>query len=285
LPEAAFDWDVAWAQAARTNIATPATAGELLVALGMYPRLRVNIAEMRAWVVALALGATAPVGAQANDPGASLYAIRCASCHGDRGQGSNVAPGLIGLSAADIHLMLDTGRMPAAVPYVNEIHRAPSFTERQMTELVEYVATFSPHRPSASLPVVMPGNVVHGRTLFAENCAQCHGAMGDGASVGYADVAPSLTSATVFQVAEAIRAGPGVMPRFGRDVLNDQDVSDIARYVNFVQTESDPRDGTNAGGLSLAHVGPVAEGFVAWFFGLGALALFVRRIGSAGKDT
>jgi ubiquinol-cytochrome c reductase cytochrome c subunit len=67
-------------------------------------------------------------------------------------------------------------------------------------------------------------------------------------------------------------------------VLSDQDVSDIARYVNYAQTQAGARNGEDAGGFSLAHLGPVAEGFVAWLFGLGALALFVRAIGTAGKD-
>jgi hypothetical protein len=74
------------------------------------------------------------------------------------------------------------------------------------------------------------------------------------------------------------------MPRFGSDVLNDRDLDDIVRYVNYLQTHADARDGPDAGGLSLAHVGPVAEGFVAWAFGIGALFLFIRGIGRAGED-
>ena len=215
---------------------------------------------------------------------ADLYGTHCASCHGDHGQGSNVAPSLIGKSAADIHFMLDTGRMPASVPYLGDIHREPRFTQTQISALVRYVQTFSPVPASASLPLVMPGDVVRGRELFAENCAQCHGAAGGGASIGAADVAPSLGEATVFQVAEAIRAGPSMMPRFGPDVLSDQDVDDIAHYVNYSQTQADRPNGEDAGGFSLAHLGPVAEGFVAWLFGLGALVLFVRAIGTAGKN-
>ena len=57
-------------------------------------------------------------------------------------------------------------------------------------------------------------------------------------------------------------------------------MSDIARYVNYVHTRPGGENGIDAGGFSLAHVGPVAEGLVAWVFGLGALVLFVRRIGT-----
>ncbi|MBV9403027.1 MAG: cytochrome C, partial [Candidatus Eremiobacteraeota bacterium] len=66
--------------------------------------------------------------------------------------------------------------------------------------------------------------------------------------------------------------------------LSDQDVSDIAYYVNFIQTQADRPNGADAGGIALAHVGPVAEGFVAWLFGLGALVLFVRCIGTSGPE-
>ncbi len=72
--------------------------------------------------------AIGPAIAIASDPAPMLYATECASCHGDRGQGSNIAPPLIGRPAVDIHFMLDTGRMPASVPNVNEIPRAPQFT-------------------------------------------------------------------------------------------------------------------------------------------------------------
>ena len=54
--------------------------------------------------------------------------------------------------------------------------------------------------------------------------------------------------------------------------------------MNFVETQGHAPGAPNAGGLSLAHAGPVGEGFVAWLFGLGALVLFVRCIGTAGED-
>jgi ubiquinol-cytochrome c reductase cytochrome c subunit len=211
--------------------------------------------------------------------GAALYSTHCATCHGLRGEGSTIAPSLIGKPASDVHLMLDTGRMPAAVPFLNEVHMVPAFSFQQMDAIVDYVESLSPH-PDRSLPKVGPGNLQHGAKLFIANCGVCHGTVGQGDSVGANNVAPSLGSATVFQVAEAIRAGPSVMPRFGPDVLSDRDVDDIARYVNYMQTAGGGNDSTDPGGFTLEHVGPVAEGFVAWFFGIGFLVLFLRKIGT-----
>lgn len=216
-----------------------------------------------------------------HDEGAQLYAVRCATCHGARAEGSTIAPSLIGKSAADIHLMLDTGRMPAGAPFVNEMHVAPVLTFDQMDRIVDYIESLSP-QPRRPYPEVAlgPGDIRHGAKLFIASCAPCHGSVGQGDSVGQDNVAPPLGNATTFQVAEAIRAGPSVMPRFGTDVLSDRDVSDIARYVNYMQTAGGGRDGIDPGGFTLAHVGPVAEGFVAWFFGIGFLVLFLREIGS-----
>jgi len=237
----------------------------------------------------LAAGALAaiflmPVSVAASENGAALYAMFCASCHGTRGTGSRFAPPLVGISATYVHFMLDTGRMPAADPDEGEVSRPPRFSEPEMMQLVRYVSSLSPHSANASLPRVSPGNADRGRELFAENCAQCHGAAANGASVGSANVAPSLAGASAFQIAEAIRSGPGVMPRFGPDMLSDRDVDDIASYAGFVQMRGSIPAAPNAGGFSLAHVGPVAEGFVAWFFGLGALVLFIHAIGTKGSQ-
>lgn len=210
---------------------------------------------------------------------AALYLTNCASCHGDNGQGSAYAPSLIGLPAALIHFELDTGRMPAPIPYDNEIHRPPKFGQAEIDAIATYVASFTPDA-DRSMPELTAGDANRGRVLFAENCAVCHGAGGFGSSVGSDDVAPSLMHATTYVVAEAIRGGPGVMPRFGRDVLSDRDVSDIARYVNALQTGTAGYNRVDAGGFTLAYAGPVAEGAIAWLFGLGSLVLFLRKIGT-----
>jgi ubiquinol-cytochrome c reductase cytochrome c subunit len=228
----------------------------------------------------LALCAAARAGGAG--AGKELYQTYCASCHGANVAGTANAPSLVGRSAADIHFMLDTGRMPASLPYVNEIHRRPRFTSEQMASIVAYVERFSLH-PDTALPVIMRGNVQRGRALFEEHCAVCHGAAGDGASVGADNVAPALHEATMLQVGEAIRAGPGVMPRFGPDVVSNQDLDDIAHYVNWLQTRA-AGSPQNRGGFTLAHVGPTAEGFVAWFFGIGILVLAIRGIAAVHAD-
>lgn len=210
---------------------------------------------------------------------AALYLTNCASCHGATGHGSAFAPSLVGTPAALVHFELDTGRMPAPIPYDNDIQRKPKFGQPEIDAIANYVASFTPDA-DRRMPELTTGDANHGRVLFAENCAVCHGAGGFGSSVGSDDVAPSLMHATTNVVAEAIRGGPGMMPRFGPDVLTDRDVSDIARYVNALQTKTGDYARLDAGGLTLAYAGPVAEGAIAWLFGLGTLMLFLRKIGT-----
>lgn len=205
--------------------------------------------------------------------GADLFKLHCASCHGLALQGSVSGPPLVGVSARAVDFMLSTGRMPMEKSSLQQFDRPPAFPPSQIRDIVAYVVKKSHGKPE--LPVVEPGDPIRGRTLFAQNCAECHGAGAQGASVGFSEVAPSLIHSTVEQLAEAPRFGPGIMPVFGRDVLSRRDLNDIIAYVGVLQ-----RQGSDAGGVSLGDEGPVAEGFIGWLFGLGALMLFVRFIGS-----
>src|SRR5512135_659703 len=103
-----------------------------------------------------------PAAGIARDDGARLYDTYCSSCHGVRAEGTDVAPPLAGKSAADVHFMIDSGRMPAPVPGVNEIPRVPRFTYAQIDRIVAYVMTLSTRRANASLPIVQPGDLKRG---------------------------------------------------------------------------------------------------------------------------
>src|SRR5665213_3472632 len=109
--------------------------------------------------------------------------------------------------------------------------------------------------------------VTLGDALFEQNCASCHGIEGDGDALAMSTFSPSLRKIPSIEVAEAIRTGPGNMPRFTGN-LSDVQVNDI---VKFVTTEI--QHPNNPGGFGLGGLGPVAEGFVGLAFGVGVLAL------------
>ena len=236
------------------------------------------------WLVAAVLAAGAlvqlgtagrtatAVAAQAGGRGQVLYQQSCASCHGQQGQGTQRGPTLRGVGAASADFYLSTGRMPITDEQRNPGRGKPAFGRADIDALVAYVASLGGGPP---VPAVDPaaGRLADGERLYQENCAACHSATGTGGALTSGQVAPSLEPSTPVQVAEAIRVGPGAMPRFSPQALNDPQVDSIAAYVGRLQ------HGGDRGGWDLGRVGPVTEGLVAWVVGLGLLILIVRRLG------
>ncbi len=198
-------------------------------------------------------------GAGAGESGKALYAQNCASCHGVDLRGGDAAPSLLHVGAADVDFWVSTGRMPAAVPWLQVGHRGLQsyITPADEARIVTYVASFSSGGPP--IPVVTTdGDPERGRTLFAQNCEHCHGVDAGGAAIGGENWAPSLAHATVTQLAEAIRVGPGEMPQFGEHQIDSRDLDDIATYL------SSQRGSTNFSGLPIAAGGAVPEGMYGW---------------------
>jgi ubiquinol-cytochrome c reductase cytochrome c subunit len=164
--------------------------------------------------------------------------------------------------------------MPLANAREVAVRKPPAYDEEQIDALVAYVASIGEGVPLPDLPE--DGDAAAGGQLYRGNCAPCHSAGGIGGPLSYGQAAPSVRPATPLEIAAAIRSGPGQMPIFGEEVLSDQDVADVVEHVTDLGNQDD------AGGLSLGGVGPVAEGFVIWVFGVGgvlALAFWIGRKG------
>ena len=86
-------------------------------------------------------------------------------------------------------------------------------------------------------------------------------------------VPPSLAEATPVQVAQAVRIGPYVMPRFSQRAIDDRQLDSIVRYVEFTH------DPTRPGGWGLGFLGPVPEGLVTWFLAIPALIVLCLLLG------
>jgi cytochrome c oxidase cbb3-type subunit 3 len=94
----------------------------------------------------------------------------------------------------------------------------------------------------AADPELLAYSVAGGRTLFAENCAPCHGAGGQGAP-GYPNLADDswMWGGDLGAIEQTVRYGVrsgheqarvSEMPRFGTDGLLDRSqISDVADYV------------------------------------------------------
>src|SRR5436190_13831493 len=216
---------------------------------------------------------TLPVPAALAPEGQQLFVNNCSSCHGVNAQGTDRGPNLVGLGAATVDFWVSTGRMPLAYPGAQAVRKPVLFSRAQQLGIVSYVTSLGAGGPGIPALNQQAADQSNGNDVFGLNCAGCHVITGVGDALANSAFAPSLYQASPTQIAEAIRTGPGNMPRFGPGTLSDQDVNDVVRYVTYLQKPANP------GGAGLGHVGPVTEGFLAIVVGLGVLILAAYWIG------
>lgn len=151
--------------------------------------------------------------------GAVLYADHCAACHGPTGQadgpmsanvpgGADVIPKFALPDRARANSMqtwfqvVTAGRLEKFMPPFNE-----KLTDAQRWDVVAFLYTLSTPQTQIDL----------GRTVYAANCAQCHGAggRGDGAEAAgqtlrdFTEVAPAAAVAPA-EIFEAVTTGAGI---------------------------------------------------------------------------
>jgi len=233
--------------------------------------------------------AAAPARAASGTPkdplaayGYHLYGEYCLGCHGgnaagryqepssatgagpgrEQSQQGGVGASLHGVGALAADFYLRTGYMPLRRIGLQPRRERVFLGDHEIDALVAYVATFG--GPPIPTPRPGLGNVSQGQALFAEHCAGCHQVVGQGGYVTGA-LPPALVEATPRQVAEAVRLGPYVMPKFSRRAISDRQLDSIVRYVEYTKHPDRP------GGWGLGYVGPVPEGLVTWFLAIPAL--------------
>jgi ubiquinol-cytochrome c reductase cytochrome c subunit len=211
-------------------------------------------------------------------PGEQLFEASCASCHGVDGTGGVVGVNLVGLGPATADFWVGTGRMPLGNIAQQPLQKAPRFKPKQILEIAAFVGSLGPTAPG--FPDGIPSidlkgaNLTEGNAMFVLNCAACHTITGSGDALADGFSAPTLHKATPVEAVEALRTGPANMPHFGPRQLTNRQAADIVAYVVGPIQHPD-----NRGGLGLGGIGPVAEGFIALFIGVGALMLVAFWIG------
>ena len=212
--------------------------------------------------------------------GQALFQATCSSCHGLDAQGTSQAPSLIGAGAAAVYFQMSTGRMPAHEVGAENGRGPVKFSEQQIYEIADYVASLGggPPIPDAQQVSTAGANTALGSQLFMANCAQCHGFAGDGGALTYGKFAPALTQSTPTQIYTAMLTGPEAMPVFSDGALGPQAKRDIIAYITTTRTEPNP------GGLSLGRIGPVTEGLVIFLGGMGVLVLIAMWITAKRRE-
>lgn len=222
----------------------------------------------------------AAAGDELVEEGRQLYLTGCSSCHGVEGDGVVVdgdvrGPSLAQAGEATAYYYLATGRMPLGDPGDQPQRKEPAYSEDEIAALVDYVSTLG---DGVDLPDVdIDGaDLAEGGVLYRAMCQACHSAFGSGGALSYGRAAPNLHRADPLEVAAAVRSGPGQMPVFDLVSLSEDDLDDVAAYVEYLKSP------VNEGGVQVGRNGPVPEGFVIWLLGIGGTLLFVAWIG--GRD-
>jgi ubiquinol-cytochrome c reductase cytochrome c subunit len=230
----------------------------------------------------------APPGTPLLQLGYQLYAGNCSSCHGTAGKGVKPTrgpagpgdirvggPSLAGVGARAADFYLRTGYMPLGNIDAQPRRGHVLFTPRELDALIAYVAALG-SGPPVPRPRPDLGSVGEGLSLFTEHCAGCHQVVARG---GYltGGVAPPLAQATPTQVAEAVRIGPYLMPRFSTRAISNHQLDSIAAYVEYAKHPKDP------GGWSIGRLGPIPEGIVAWLVAGTALVACCVAIGRRAR--
>lgn len=179
------------------------------------------------------VSAAEPAGRPSAVSGSVLFAAHCAECHGATGNsdGASVAKlptpppqfsnpeTLRGLTARDVYATITQGRLDKFMPPF-----ADSLTDAERWDLAAYVYTLS----------TTQAEIDDGQTLYAANCAECHG--DDGATV-IDWTAPSYIAATSpQQIFAAVKAGVTALP----DHVYSPALSDAQLWsvVNYARTLS-----------------------------------------------
>ncbi len=207
--------------------------------------------------------------------GRTLYVQTCSACHGVVGQGSKLAPTLRGVGSAAVDLWLTAGWMPLRTSETQPAGKPVYLTPSQIDALVAYVYSLDPSGYQVPTNInLKDANAANGFEVFSLNCAPCHTITGAGDALANGNHAPPLHGVRETQVLEAIRTGPGNMPRFAPGDISNQDALDVVAFVT-----KDIEHPANIGGIGLGGVGPVAEGFVGLFVGVGVCLLAAYWVG------
>ena len=232
---------------------------------------------MRARLLITALAALALAGNASADlvqQGKQLYGEYCVACHGANGEGVSssrtgfgpgrhesvqhgMGPSLRNAGALTADFYLRTGYMPLQQVGTEPRRSTVLFSEEEIRALVAYVASLG-DGPPIPHPRAERGSISEGLKLFTDHCAGCHQVVAQGGFLT-GGVAPPLDRSTPRQIAQAIRIGPYLMPRFSPRQISPAQVDSIVRYVEYAK---DPDD---RGGWAIGHIGPVPEGLVTWF--------------------
>ncbi|MCD6706331.1 MAG: c-type cytochrome [Thiobacillus sp.] len=194
--------------------------------------------------------------AMAGSDGAELYGRHCAACHGENGDGGIGIPlslNAFQAGASDDYLSktIRHGRPGRVMPAFSKLD------ESEIKAIVRHVRSWNKGASVTYSGQYVKGDPLHGKKLFAQYCAACHGADGEGGKgtgVTYSRprdlpiMAPALHNPGFLAAApDAMikatlmhgREGTPMMS-FLKQGLKEKDIDDIVSYVREFEKQPLP---------------------------------------------
>lgn len=204
---------------------------------------------------ALLLMTTALVSTlQADVNGEALYEQNCAACHGSEGNGGVGVP----LALPAFQHTVDDAFLFKTIRHGRPGRVMPAFKflrDAEVTAIVSHIRSWVPGARPQFSDIRITGNMRHGKKLYAERCAACHGPKGEGGKgtgVTFSRprdlpiIAPAinnhgfLASASDQLIKTALTRGREGTPMqsFLKQGMTEQDINDVVAYVRSFEKQS-----------------------------------------------
>ena len=189
--------------------------------------------------------------------GATLYGTFCAACHGPSGEGMRYAglPAFPAIGNADFLAIASDDFLRANITHGRPGRRMPSWGEKEgglrpteIDTLVSYVRALGggiAPPPESRPPRWVAPDARRGSALYADNCALCHGAGGEGKEGPALANRVLLAAATDTYLVETIRRGRRgtSMPPYGEAgtthrLLADEEIEAIVAFMRTWEKRS-----------------------------------------------
>ncbi|MDH5395359.1 MAG: c-type cytochrome [Gammaproteobacteria bacterium] len=196
-------------------------------------------------------------GLHAEENGKQLYSNHCAACHGIQGTGGVGVPLALpdfqyGVTNDYLIKTIRSGRPGRVMPAFTQL------TNSEVNAIVKHIRSWAPGKPFKYSDKKISGDIKHGKKLFAQNCAVCHGANGQGGqgtgvtfsrprdlpviapalnNTGFLAAAPDMLIKTVLMNG---REGTP-MVSFLKQGLSEKDIDDVVSYVRSFEKTPHPK--------------------------------------------
>ena len=162
--------------------------------------------------------------------GQERYRVLCESCHGETGHGDTALARTLSPRPSNLHdLEFLRRRTPSSLyrSISKGVLGSPmlayegQLTEAQRWDVLAYLWTFH----------TQPDEVAAGQRLYAQHCASCHGASGEGGSTTALATPVLLAGRTGYGVFNAVSGGLSATPNHDWSQLSEADRWAIVEYV------------------------------------------------------